>query len=609
MKKPSHFQEYEQFFELYDKAIKQKNVKEMKRLITLIRANEILFLKGYQKRKEEGVYYTDEKISIFIIKQLIHTRANSMVGNSQDLNTRTAAYIKLVSTTICDPACGSGVFLLSAAKELFKILYMLDIGLTRVKIKERILGNLYGLDINEYAIKLTTLKLLAWYLQEESADYKRALDILNKNIQVKNSLFDPNWFNILLNGQQFDIIVGNPPYGNIFNKEEKEILKNENIFFADAYCAFILKALEWCKGFIGLLIPKSFLLRQGYIDFRKALLSRVNLLKIFDIGSKMFKGATNEVQIAIFQMKSYNAFKNLVVYDFPDIKIINYENQNFDNLNICFNNSCPLSVRAKKIYAYTFEKACPYCKSETIELNRIRIKPTNDILKALDKIEKSGDLNYLNVKDFPKMIRGEEDKGLKKVKEHLRNDTKGSCYFISARNDFQNYYFKKRKSLNIEDIDAEILKGEDFEYYKGPKLLIKHNNIIPETLFTEETICFTSSIYSLLHEDSNELKYLAAVFNSTLIKFYCTYAINNQKDTTINLNQYMIRHLPIKKPSISMKDEISKKVTTISNDLKKNNGISNETLRGIIQEIDNLIFELYNITEKERELIISSVNN
>ncbi len=371
----------------------------------------------------------------------------------------------------------------------------------------------------------------------------------------------------------------------------------------------MLKALEWCKGFLGLLIPKSFLLRQGYIDFRRALLSSVNLLKIFDIGSKMFKGATNEVQIAIFQMKSTTGYKKLVVFDYPDTEIINYDNQNFDSLKICLNNSCPLSVRAKKIYAYTFDKTCPYCKSETIELNRIRIKPTNEILDVLHNIETSGDLNYLNVRDFPKMIRGEEDKGLKLVKEHLRNDTKGTCNFISARNDFQNYYFKKRRSLDIENVDAEVLKGENFEYYKGPKLLIKHNNIIPGTLFTEESVCFTSSIYSLLHEDSNELKYLAAVLNSSLINFYCTYAINNQKDTTINLNQYMIRHLPIMTPSVSIKDELSKKVTIITNELEKEKGISNEKIRGIIQEIDILIFELYSITDKEKLVIESSINN
>ena len=595
MKKPIHFQEYQQFFDLFDKAVMQKDIKEMKKLINLVRTNETLFLKGYQKRKEEGVYYTDEKISEFIIKELI------------DLKIKNEGNTNLATLTICDPACGSGVFLLSAAKILFKILNKLDLGLTMVEIKEKILWNLYGLDINEYAIKLTILKLLAWYLQEESADYKRALDIMTINIQLKNSLFDPNWFKTLLNGHSFDILVGNPPYGNIFNKEEKNVLKSENIFFTDAYCAFILKSLEWCKGFFGLLIPKSFLLRQGYVDFRKTLLSKVNLLKIFDIGSKMFKGATNEVQIAIFQMKSTNAFKDLVVFDFPNKQIINYENQNFDTLKICLKNSCPISVKAKKIYAYTFEKKCPYCKSDTIELNRIRIKPTRDILNLLNKIEKTGDLNYLNVQDFPKMIRGEEDKGLKMVKTKLRNDIKGSCYFISARNDFNYYYFKKRRSFPIEKTDQAILKGENFEYYTSPKLLIKHNNIIPESLFTEDHVCFTSSIYSVLHDDSNELKYLSAVLNSILIKFYCTYAINNQKDTTINLNQYMIRHLPIIKPSVSIKNEISKKSAIVSNELNNSEGISNEDISGILQEIDNLIFKLYSISDKEKLIIESSI--
>ena len=98
----------------------------------------------------------------------------------------------------------------------------------------------------------------------------------------------------------------------------------------------------------------------------------------------------------------------------------------------------------------------------------------------MEKIEKNGNLNYLNPKEFPKMIRGEEDKGLKKVKKKIINDGSRSCYFINAKDDFKYYFFYKRKSLNLEEINAKILKGNNYEYYILPKLLIKHNNIVPE---------------------------------------------------------------------------------------------------------------------------------
>jgi len=243
-----------------------------------------------------------------------------------------------------------------------------------------------------------------------------------------------------------------------------------------------------------------------------------------------------------------------------------------------------------------------------MKLNRIRIKPSQEIYHLINKIEKSGNLNYLNIKYFPKMVRGEEDKGLVEVRKLIRKDKRGTCFFISAKSDFKYYYIDKNKSLNIEEIDAKILKGNAYEYYTSPKLLIKHNNIIPEAIYTEDNVCFTSSIYSLLHSDIDELKYLCAALNSILIQFYCIYGINNQKDTTINLNQYMIRHLPIVKPDDGLKVEIAKKVDKIIAYNEINAGKESLNIVNLSKDIDNSIFDLYNLSNEERNSIISNVS-
>jgi hypothetical protein len=207
------------------------------------------------------------------------------------------------------------------------------------------------------------------------------------------------------------------------------------------------------------------------------------------------------------------------------------------------------------------------------------------------------------------MIRGEEDQGLRNVRNLIENNIDQSCFFVNAKEDFQYYYLDKNKSFNIENISQKSLKGNNYEYYKGPKLLIKHNNIIPEAIYTEDTVCFTSSIYSLLHKDKKELLYLCAVLNSALIQFYCIYAINNQKHTTINLNQYMIRHLPLINPNSETKLRICEKVDLITRNLEKFNGQISEKLTQEIRNTDATLFDLYSIDEKEQKLIISSVKN
>ena len=604
------FREIDKIFDLFRNSLKNNNHQNLINSLKSIKSAEDLFLGTYLRKKKEGVYYTSGVVSDFMVTEAILLLINKNLRDSriekiEDIFELDSEYKEkvckiLLNIKICDPACGSGVFLLSSAKFIYSLIQQLNSNLNYSKIKIKILKNLYGFDINEYAIKLAILKLFDWIYEDNNLDIT-IFSILQSNLQVIDSLK-------LSNSLKFDLILSNPPYGNILTKVEKDLFKKEKIY-NDIYCVFLIKALEWSNGIIGLLVPKSFLLRQGYIEFRRKLFSLANILKIFDIGSKLFKKATNEVQIVIYENKSTNDDKNLEIYDYPNNKIITYLNQDVDMLRICFNINCPLCVNSKKLYTYTFNKKCPYCGSETVKLNRIRIKPNNILCEIVNKIEHKGDLNYLNPVDFPRMIRGEEDEGLKQIKTILKNDTRGSCFFINAKEDFRYYSLNKNKTFNIEEISESVLKGNNYEYYKNPKLLIKHNNIIPEAIYTDENICFTSSIYSLLHDDVNELKYLCGILNSILVQFYCIYGINNQKDTTINLNQYMIRHLPIIRANGKIKSEIITIVDKILSQLEINRGKMNKNISQLIREIDNIIFKIYSMTEKEQSIIKSYVIN
>ena len=470
-----------------------------------------------------------------------------------------------------------------------------------VQIKFHVYTNLFGSEINQNARKLCILKLFSLFNNRSNSYDSELLSILNSNITLKDSLVRNKDF-------KFDLIIGNPPYGNILDNKQKNKLKSENIFYNDIYCAFLLKSLNWSKGIIGLLVPKSFLLRQGYVKFRQNLFSKANLLKIYDVGPNLFAKATNEVQILFYENKG-DEIKDLEVFQYPNTEIIKYTTQNVDTLRVCFNKTCPLSAHAKKIYAYIPELNCPYCNSKTIPLNRIRIKPNKKILNLINKIEKSGEVNYLNIERIPNMIRGEEAKGLKQVRNLIEENTINNCYFIKAKEDFNYYYFTKDKSFDIEKADPRILKGTNFEFYTNPKLLIKHNSIFPQSVFSKENVCFTSSIYSVISDDHIELKYISAILNSSLMQFYCLYGINNQENTTINLNQYMIRHLPIKNASPDQKKTLSEKVQNVINALLKSNGKLNGKIIQELRQIEGIIFELYEIDGNEREMIVSDIKN
>jgi len=598
-------------YEIILNSIETGNHEKTAACLSSIPSIESNFLRGYHNKKKEGAFYTQNSIADFIITQgLILVLDNSLkkfkIDTFDDIHKlnkedRDKIKVRLLNFKILDPACGTGVFLLNAINIIVELLIALEPNKDSEKIKFRVYKNLFGSEINQNARKLCILKLFNLFYDRSNTYDSELLSILESNITLEDSLVRKKDF-------KFDLIIGNPPYGNILDNSQKERLKSENIFYNDIYCAFLLKSLNWTKGIIGYLVPKSFLLRQGYVTFRQNLFSKANLLKIYDVGPNLFTKATNEVQILFFEKKS-DKVKDIEVFQYPNTEIIQYPAQKVDTLRVCFNKSCPLSDHAKKIYAYIPELNCPYCNSKTIALNRVRIKPDEKILNLIKKIESSGDVNYLNIERIPNMIRGEEAKGLKQVRELIEKNTNNNCFFIKAKEDFNYYYFNKDKSFDIEKADPRVLKGTNFEFYTNPKLLIKHNSIFPQSVFSIENTCFTSSIYSIISDDHVELKYVNAILNSSLMQYYCLYGINNQQNTTINLNQYMIRHLPIKNASPDQKKILSEKVQYIINALLKSNGKLNGNIMNELRQIESIIFELYKIDENEREMIVSDVKN
>jgi hypothetical protein len=585
--------------------------------LSFVRNLEDNFLRLHPNRKKSGIFFTNPEIAQFIVKRTIFLYLNkkdpSIINSIQDFHSiknlinserKSLKLLNLVSKIkVCDPTCGSGIFLLTYVKVVYKIIQKLSKSESE-QIIYSIFSNVYGFDLNEYFVKLSILKLLAWSLENgiNPHDNQRVIERLMENILQKNSIIESH-------NQEYDIIIGNPPYGNILDQKEKEILKEEKIFYRDIYCSYLIKSLNWTEGIITYLVPKSFLARQSYLSFRNKFLEKSNLLEIYDLGSNLFKNATNEVQILFYEPKKLEKI-HLQVYAYPDKKKVTYKEQKFDDLRACINNNCQKVSKVKRFYVYTFKEICPFCSSKTINLNRIRIKMDQKSIRIINKIEEISDLNYLNSKRFPKLIRGEEAEGLKKIKEELAKNSNGSCYFIKARSDF-NYFFiqKHGPSFNIDQIDKNILKGENYEYYLKPKLLIKHNSIFPQATYTEENVSFTSSIYSLLNNSKTELKYLCGVINSMLIQYYCLYGINNQNDTTINLNQYMIRHLPFIKTSQTTKEEIARIIDKILSSLDKNNDILTDQTCSLIKNYNNIVFDLYGITEEERKQIIKELRS
>lgn len=210
----------------------------------------------------------------------------------------------LLGLTILDPACGSGAFLNQALDFLIEEHKKIDnlraqlfgAGFVFSDITTDILEkNIYGVDINEESVEIAKLSL--WL---RTAQKGRKLNKLNNNIKCGNSLIDDpeiagdkafNWQNefpeIFAKGG-FDVVIGNPPYGAKIDKSQINFIakKFDNSLSGevDTYIVFYFISINLLKhnGFLGFITPDTWLTIVRANGLRKFLYNNCQLINVHD---------------------------------------------------------------------------------------------------------------------------------------------------------------------------------------------------------------------------------------------------------------------------------------------------------------------------------------
>jgi type I restriction-modification system DNA methylase subunit len=192
--------------------------------------------------------------------------------------------------------------------------------------------NIYGVDLNEESVEIAKLSL--WL---RTAQKGRKLNTLTDNIKCGNSLIDDpdvagdkafNWQNefpeIFAKGG-FDVVIGNPPYVDIKGLEP-EIVRalfekystTENRI--NLYSIFIEKghSILKNKGFLSFINPNSILVNSSYTKIRNLLID--DITTIIKLPDDVFPDAKVETIIFEFRKGGKHEFANTLVYP-KDIKI------------------------------------------------------------------------------------------------------------------------------------------------------------------------------------------------------------------------------------------------------------------------------------------------
>jgi hypothetical protein len=138
------------------------------------------------ERKETGSYYTPTSL----VECLLDSALDPLLDKACNASTPEERVAALLDITVCDPACGSGHFLVAAARRIAKRIASEETGepeppevVIRAALR-RVAGRcIYGVDINPMAAELAKVSL--WL---EALEPGKPLSFLDQNIRVGNSL-------------------------------------------------------------------------------------------------------------------------------------------------------------------------------------------------------------------------------------------------------------------------------------------------------------------------------------------------------------------------------------------------------------------------------------
>ena len=252
----------------------------------------------------------------------------------------------LLQLTILDPACGSGAFLNAALQFLMGEHKQID------ELEKKVLGyslefqdvenyilenNLFGVDINEESVEIAQLAL--WL---RTAKPHRKLNSLNENIKCGNSLIsDPaiagdkafNWqeqFPKVFDNGGFDVVIGNPPYVNMVNiQNEKERKFYQNNYSTvknkcDLYSIFTEKAQSLLKdkGLLGFIFPNSWMGTESFSKFREFLSKEVNVYQLVELPPGVFEDAIVTTVLCFYINTKPETINNIDIYTCIDKQFV-----------------------------------------------------------------------------------------------------------------------------------------------------------------------------------------------------------------------------------------------------------------------------------------------
>jgi type II restriction/modification system DNA methylase subunit YeeA len=428
--------------------------------------------------------------------------------------------------------------------------------------------------------------------------------------------------------QGFDLIVANPPYIRQERiKDLKPFLEKKYKIFngtADIYTYFFELGLNLLSknGVLSFIVSNKWTRAKYGKNLRKMILDETDILQYVNLNKiKVFESATVDTNLISLQHRKENrTFKycdarmeieEIITFRGEKIKEKHYFYDCFDyDINDLSEESFSFLKKEELEIKKKIEKIGTPLKDWDIEIYRgiltgyneafiISTEKRNEILENCTSSEE----RERTEKILMKMLRGRDIKrysyewaGLWLINFHNNPPLKISEY-PAIQKHLDNFYPKLQKRTDKGVTPYNLRNCAYLEEFEKEKIVWKAVGRNLAFSIVEPKVYITAPASFIVSQNN---KYLLGLLLSSTIEYYIYKYSDRTGAGDIMLNNQSLEKIPIPKPTPETEKTLSDLVDKILEAKSKNLDTSK-----LETEIDEVVFKLYNLTDKEIEVICS----
>ena len=448
--------------------------------------------------------------------------------------------------------------------------------------------------------------------------------------------FDSEWMFGITDG--FDVVIGNPPYLKEQNNKSvfEPVKKNQwgkqwHQGKMDYWYFFLHKAIDIVSksGVVSYITSRYWLNSSGAKKLIRRVRDELSFISFVDIGKlKVFDEVVGQHMVAVYiKDKNRDEFiykklqntlidlnkmentdnlhlkelKNSAIYSNQDEILVEDEQMQLENV-IRLGEICDVSQGVVEAPDRISKKALEKTPVENVQVGDgvfVLTQGEVDFLR-LNAEERKVLKKYVNPMNVFRYGVEWDDKYLIYSDKLIKKEIEGDEQFAQLKNHLDKF----QRLITSSNGPYGIHRPRQDKYFTSAKIIFKNMFKRPEFTYNTSELFFGFSFSSIIEKEKNyDLKYVLAILNSNFALYW--YQGNcKRRGAGFDVGVGKIRDFPIAKIPREQQEPLIILVDRILEAKRTNPDADTSDLEN---EIDKLVYELYNLTEDEIAIVEGSV--